>query len=152
MSAIPFVVIAVLAASLAECFLVLPGHLSHALKRPTDPDSPLARFRTNFDLRFDRFRQGRFRTLITRAIRNRYSTIAIALAAFMISIAIVIGGRVGYQFFPSPEPDKIYANVEMVSGARRDATREMVLEVEQALFRAAASYWAVNRLRLSRLC
>ena len=138
-SAIPFVVIAVLLASLLECFYVLPGHLRHALSGNVAAPGVLGRFRLRFDTAFDNFRQGAFKRLVTRAVRFRYVTVAVAIALLMIAVATVFGGRVGYTFFPSPEADKIYANIEMVSGTSRTRTREMLLEVEQALYRAADS-------------
>ena len=135
-SAIPFVVVAVLIASLLECFFVLPGHLSHALR--DDPVEPgrMDRFRRRFDARFNRFREETFSRCVTRAVQFRYVTMAIAIAAFVIAVASVVGGRVGFSFFPSPEADTIYANIEMDSGSSRTRTREMLLEVEQALHRA----------------
>ena len=135
-SAIPFVVVAVLLASLLECFYVLPGHLRQALREPTKKPGLLGRFRFRFDNAFDRFRQGTFKRIVTRAVRFRYVTISLAIALLTIAVASVFGGRVGYTFFPSPEADKIYANIEMVSGTSRTRTQEMLLEVEHALYRA----------------
>lgn len=153
-SAIPFVVIAVLLASLLECFYVLPGHLAHALKRPADNDpqtaqakpSRLKRFRYRFDLGFDKFRRERFAPIVAAAIRHRYATVAVALAALMIATSSVVGGRVGYQFFPSPEPDRIYANIEMISGTSKEQTRETLIAVEQALFESVAQFTAETEL------
>lgn len=135
-SAIPFVVVAVLLASLLECFYVLPGHLRHALRADESEPGLLGRFRHRFDNAFDRFRQGVFKRLVTQAVQFRYITVALAVALLTIAVATVIGGRVGYTFFPSPEADKIYANIEMASGTSRTRTREMLLEVERALYRA----------------
>ncbi|MGE0482537.1 MAG: efflux RND transporter permease subunit [Gammaproteobacteria bacterium] len=135
-SAIPFVVVTVLLASLLECFFVLPAHLSHALRAPPGRGR-LARLVARFDARFQHFRDHRFRALAEAAVRRRYLTVAVAIAAFVISVGAVMGGRVGYQFFPSPEPDKIYANVEMVAGTSRADTRAALLALERALYRAA---------------
>ncbi|MGR8949495.1 MAG: efflux RND transporter permease subunit [Gammaproteobacteria bacterium] len=138
-SAIPFVVIAVLIASLIECFYVLPGHLSHALKRDDPNQAPgmFARFRSRFDARFDHFREDKFARAVRMAITYRYVTLAIALTALLIAGASVIGGRVGYQFFPSPEPDRVYANLEMVAGTSKTETQKTLLAAETALFEAA---------------
>ena len=143
-SAIPFVVVAVLLASLLECFFVLPGHLSHALRR-AQPEvhrngfvRRLIAFRTRFDARFTHFREHAFRSFVERAVRNRYVTVSIAVSTLLVAIGAVRGGYVGYQFFPSPEPDKVYANIEMVAGSSRADTREAVLELERALYRAVA--------------
>ena len=134
-SAIPFVVVAVLIASLAECFFVLPAHLSHALAAPP-ARGRLHDFGSRFNDGFIAFRENRFRRFAAAAMRRRYLTLSIALAAFIVAVAAVVGGKVPYQFFPSPEPDKLYANLEMVPGTSREETRAALLEVEQALYRA----------------
>ena len=142
-SAIPFVVIAVLIASLVECFYVLPGHLGHALKAlppgEVKKQTWLDRFRKRFDARFDRFRREKFASLVRTAIGYRYVTLAIALAALIVALASVIGGKVGYRFFPSPEPDRIYANLEMIAGTPKLETKRHLLAAEQALFEAASA-------------
>ena len=143
-SAIPFVVVAVLLASLLECFFVLPGHLSHALRRAQPEvhrnavERRLIAFRTRFDARLMHFRKHAFRSFVERAVRNRYVTVSIAVSTLLVALGAVRGGHVGYQFFPSPEPDKVYANIEMVAGSSRADTREAVLELERALYRAVA--------------
>ncbi len=136
-SAIPFVVVTVLAASLVECFLVLPAHLNRALSAPAT-SGRIDRYRQRFDRGFSRFRDQAFRRLVERAVKFRYVTVAIAVASLIVSVGAMRGGLVGYQFFPSPEPDKLYANLEMTAGSSRDETRAALLEVEQALYRAAA--------------
>ncbi|MEQ8493162.1 MAG: efflux RND transporter permease subunit [Gammaproteobacteria bacterium] len=135
-SAIPFVVVAVLVASLVECFLVLPAHLSHALRAPPG-HGRLARVSARFNAGFMQFRDNRFRAVVESVIRARYVAVAAAVAAFIVAVGAVMGGRVGYQFFPSPEPDEIYANVEMVAGTSREDTRRALLAIEDALYRAA---------------
>jgi multidrug efflux pump subunit AcrB len=136
-SAIPFVVVAVLIASLVECFFVLPAHLHHALSAPVK-DNRATRLRARFDAGFGRFREHGFRRFANRAIQRRYLTVAIAIAALVVSIGAVMGGRVGYQFFPSAEAEKIYANLEMAAGTSREETRAALLEIEDALYRSVA--------------
>jgi len=135
-AAIPFVVVTMLLASLVECFLILPAHLHHALRAPP-PHGRMEAFRQRFDARFAAFRAGRFRRLVQAAVRQRYLTVAVALAMFIIAVGAFVGGRVGYQFFPSPEPDKVYANIEMVAGTSRDETRAALIDIERALYQAA---------------
>jgi multidrug efflux pump subunit AcrB len=128
--AIPLVVIAVIIASLFECFLVLPGHLGHSLNRPAGEPS---RWRKWFRRNFDHFRDHGFRRLVTFCVRWRYATLASAVGALVLSIGLVIGGRVGFVFFPEPEADWLYANVSMVAGAPREQTVAMLEEIERAL-------------------
>ncbi len=128
--AIPYVVISILVASLVECFLVLPGHLRGALAMSTARVWPLRQW---FNDGFDRFREGRFRRLITFAVQWRYATLAAGVALLVLSVGLVGGGRVPFNFFPSPEADLVYANVKMVSGSGRTQTLAMVEALQDGL-------------------
>ncbi len=132
---IPLVIIAVILASLVECFLVLPGHMRSALKSGHAPGK--IGFRERFDNAFARFRENRFRPLVKLAVRQRYSTLAIAVSAFVLSVGLMIGGRVGFVFFPAPEADKVYGNVQMIAGTPKERTIDMLAEFERALDVAA---------------
>lgn len=128
---IPLVIIAVIVASLIECFFVLPGHMRGAVKQSRK--SGRWRLREKFDAGFDSFRQKFFRPLVTRAVASRYTTLSLALAALILSVGLMIGGRIGFVFFPSPEADKIYANVKMLAGTPRAQTIAMIAELERSL-------------------
>ena len=136
-SAIPFVVVAVLVASLIECFLVLPAHLAHSLKRE-NTTSEKSGFRVWFDNGFEQFKELKFKRFTRFAVRNRYGTVVFAVAALIISVGAVLGGRVGYQFFPSPEAETIYAKLEMRKGTSREETKRAILAVEESLYSALA--------------
>ncbi len=131
--AIPFVVIAVIVASLIECFLVLPGHLRGALAHSTGTPS---RGRQWFRRSFDGFRDGPFRRAVTACIEWRYATVACAIAALILCVGLIMGGRIGFLFFPSPEADRVYANVELAAGAPRAQTAAALEDIERALWRA----------------
>ena len=128
---IPLVIIAVILASLIECFFVLPGHMRGALKASIRSGRPS--LRTKFDAAFDHFRQKIFRPLVTLAVDKKFTTISISVAALIISVGMMLGGRIGFVFFPSPEADKVYANVQMVAGTPRARTIEMLTELERSL-------------------
>lgn len=128
--AIPLVAIAVIVASLIECFFVLPGHMRHALKGKPEESTG---FRAKFNAGFNRFRDDKFTRLINWVLEYRYTTLSIALAALIISFGLIAGGRLGFQFFKGPEAERIYANIEMVPGTPRLETQIMVDELERAL-------------------
>ena len=130
---IPLVLLSVLVASLIECFLVLPGHLSHALSRPqTEP----AAWRKQFFEAFDNFRDTKFRSFVTKAYDRRYTTSAVGLAVLIISIGLLAGGRVPFRFFPSPEGEVINAYVFFQPGTKRAATKAGTQRIEAALSEA----------------
>jgi len=128
--AIPMVVVAVIVASLVECFLVMPGHLREAFKHT---GAKVGGFRRRFDAGFARFRDGAFRRSLALCLEWRYVTLALAVAALIASIGLIQGGRIGFIFFPSPEVDKIYGNVEFAAGTPRSTTIKMLDAMERAL-------------------
>ena len=78
---IPTVMICVLIASLLECFVVLPHHLREAFRPSKQRSGRLAAIgnrldsvRARFDAGFNRFRDGRFRSLSQAALANRTNT------------------------------------------------------------------------------
>jgi multidrug efflux pump subunit AcrB len=150
--AIPLVVISVLIASLAECFFVLPGHMRHALadkarhgvRRSWASLSAGARVllfpfrlvvlgKRGFNAAFDRFRDGPFVGMVKAAVRWRYATVATAVAALVVCLGLVMGGRVAFIFFPNPEVDNLFANVEFAAGTPRAKTEAMLNEMERAM-------------------
>ena len=135
--AIPLVVVAVLVASLIECFLVLPGHMREALKPAVGvwraPFAPFRRWRAIFDPRFDRFRDGPFRSFVRFTLRWRYATLALTAASLIMAMGLMAGGRIAFVFFPSPEVDNILVNVEFTAGTPRARTVKMIDELERAM-------------------
>ena len=131
--AIPLVVVAVIFASLVECFLVLPGHLRDSLKRHGGRRNFAMR---RFDAGFDWVRTRPFPALVRFCIRWRYATVALAVGIFLISVGLTVGGRVGFHFFPSAESDVVIGNVVMAPGTPRRDTRAMVEEMSDSVDRA----------------
>ncbi|MFT6580471.1 MAG: efflux RND transporter permease subunit [Alphaproteobacteria bacterium] len=137
--AIPLVVIAVILASLVECFFILPGHMRGALAFNKGRRS---RLRIWFNRHFDGFRDGGFHRAVSLAVDKKYVTIAIAVAIFILSIGVMAGGRVSFHFFPQPEADKLYANIQFSAGVPREKTMAMLDELERAL---ASAEQALNK-------
>ncbi|MCK5361814.1 MAG: efflux RND transporter permease subunit, partial [Gammaproteobacteria bacterium] len=71
---IPMVVVCVIIASLVESFLVLPGHLRRAFQNMHE--RPASALRLRLDAAFARFREGRFRTLVTASVANPWTTLS----------------------------------------------------------------------------
>lgn len=217
MGTLPIVVVAVVIASVIDCFLILPGHLSHALDRRagwswwrvgilaaapatflialvTQPDTavspyldivddPLRSFKENslpivfelavigfcfvsalafeftlsllrrrkrhqrreerpslfrraFDTAFNWFRDYPFRAFVKLAVNWRYVTLAFAVAAMILAVGLVRGGRVGFTFFPSPEAENLTASIFFHAGIPEDAAINGILQIEDALGKA----------------
>ena len=136
-AAIPLVIVAILIASLIECFYVLPGHLYHSMSKFGSTVNQYERFRKNFDLRFQKFRNQQFFNMVKISIRWRYLTLALTITLLILALGLLVGGRVNFNFFPTPEADKIFANVKMVAGSSRKQTVGMLMELERAALSAA---------------
>lgn len=128
--AIPLVVVAVLIASLIECFLILPGHLRHGGKIKTKPNP----IRRRLDAGFAWLRDGPVFWLIRAAYAWRYTTVAVLVASLFIAVGLISGGRVGFQFFPSPESENLNAAVEFAPGVPRQQQIEALQLIEQSLY------------------
>ncbi len=132
MQAIPTVVICVILASLIECFLILPGHLTHSFRR-MGAYNPGA-VRRFLDGVFVRFRERSFRPLVTLATANRWTTMALAVALLIATVGWMQGGRINFVFFPAAEADRLYANISFVSGTPAATVRSYLEDAEQALY------------------
>ncbi|QFS85459.1 MULTISPECIES: efflux RND transporter permease subunit [unclassified Marinobacter] len=140
---IPLVMICVLIASLVECFIVLPAHLRHAFKRKTEKagqpatakrqPNPVTRLRNGFERRFDAFRDGPFRRFSRYSLKHRGVTVASALALAILTVGLLAGGRLGFNFFPTPEPSVFYANASFVAGTDKREVADFMREMQRTL-------------------
>ncbi len=131
MSAIPMVIIAVIIASLIESFFILPGHLRHAFVHAHRGHKTALRRR--LDDGFAHFRDRLFRPLARLALVYRGLTLALAAAMLILAVGLVVSGKVGWRFFPSPESTTIYANIRFVAGTGSDKVDRFLEHLEQAL-------------------
>ncbi|MEM9850994.1 MAG: efflux RND transporter permease subunit, partial [Pseudomonadota bacterium] len=139
--AIPITVILVLMASLVECFVILPNHMSHALhsidrRRWYDVPSEL------FNRAFDAFRLSIFRRFIQCVLVARYPAIAALVLILALAASLFTTGEVRWRFFNAPERASISGNVAMLSGSTREDTLAQVRELQRAVDTVAARYEA----------
>ncbi|WP_164659375.1 efflux RND transporter permease subunit [Tropicibacter sp. Alg240-R139] len=128
---IPFTVIAVLAASLVECFLILPNHMSHAIAHSAKEhwyDMPNRVVNRGFRWVRDHL----FRPLMAWVVWARYVVLAGAVVILASQIALFIQGDVKWRFFNAPERGSVTGNFAMVEGATRADTLEMMREMQRA--------------------
>lgn len=138
---IPFTVIVVLAASLVECFLILPNHLSHAIATTTKDhwyDMPSRIVNRGFDW----IKLHLFRPFMAGVVWARYPVFAGALVILASQVALVINGDVQWRFFSAPEQGQVTGNFAMLPGATRDDTFEMMQEMQRATEALGAKFEA----------
>ncbi len=140
-SDIPLTVIAILIASLVECFLILPNHLSHALAKSGQDrwyDWPSRQMNRLFDW----IRERLFRPLMAGVVYMRYPVVAGAIVLLASQAALFMRGDVQWRFFSAPEQGTVTGNFAMLPGATREDTTEMMREMQRAVEDLAAEYEA----------
>lgn len=130
---IPTVIICVIIVSVVECFLILPGHLNHSLRRGQNKPSKPWKFKARFDEGFNAFRDQKLRPAVDIAIRNRGSVITTALMAFVVALALVATGSLKFTFFPDIDGNEIRANVEFYPGTPESTVSAFLESVELSL-------------------
>ncbi len=136
---IPFTVIVVLAASLVECFLILPNHMKHALHHTAREhwyDWPSRQVNRGFRW----FRETLFRPFMAGVIWARYPVIALALLVLASQVALFIKGDVQWRFFNAPERSSVTGNFAMVPGATRDDTFQVMRALQATVEELGAKY------------
>ncbi|MGB7317796.1 MAG: efflux RND transporter permease subunit [Planktotalea sp.] len=136
---IPFTVIAVLLASLAECFLILPNHMSHALAHSAKThwyDMPSR----VVNIGFEWVRDNLFKPLMAGVIWARYAVFSGVILVLASQVVLFISGDVQWRFFNAPERSSVTGNFSMVEGASRADTHAMMREMQRATEALAAEY------------
>ncbi|NVB41054.1 efflux RND transporter permease subunit [Pseudenhygromyxa sp. WMMC2535] len=116
---IPMVLIAVLAMSLVEAFLILPNHLGHSLRKREHE----GKLRQRFDAGFEALRERGLGRVVDFGVRHRYAAVSLAIALFLVSLGAVQGGKLRYRAFPDTEGDVVEVRLEMPAGTSLDATK-----------------------------
>ncbi len=111
---IPLIVICVILASLVESFLVLPGHLSRGFRRLSGREAGAVR--RGLDRGFDRFRERVFRPLARAAAGQPWTVLSCAAAALLLSVGLLLGERLAFRLFPTPETAIVNAEARFISG------------------------------------
>ncbi|MFT7254120.1 MAG: multidrug efflux pump subunit AcrB [Paracoccaceae bacterium] len=138
---IPWTVIAVLIASLVECFLILPNHMAHALAHSVKShwyDWPSRVVNRGFEW----IRDKGFRPFMQWVIWARYPVVAAVIVILSTQIAVFIRGDVTWRFFNAPELSSVSGNFAMLDGADREDSFAMMREMQRATDALATRYEA----------
>ena len=128
-----WVVVLCLTFSLVESKLILPSHLaimrsSHASGNGRGPADAVDRW-------LKRFIDRRYKPSLDLAIRHRYTTLAVFLGLLILTVSLVLGGKVRYVFFPEVEEDMLGANLELYDGAPESLVADVVRRMNDTLRR-----------------
>ena len=128
---LPIILILTLSFSLVEAFLILPHHLMGTLRSREGPA------RSGFGARFDaglaRFTEGFVGRLVDRAVAWRYLTLGLIVALLLVSLSMVVGGKLKFRAFPDIEGNVIEARLLLPQGTPLARTEEVVERVSRAV-------------------
>ena len=137
--ALPLVVIAVIIASLLECFLILPGHMKSALKareieeQKNKAPNAMQQLRTAIDQGVDRFREQFFGPMIRLTIAYRYGVLVAGFGLMAMAYVLLFSGRIEQVFFPEVEFNNIFASFELNENAELKDTVAFCGELNRSL-------------------
>ena len=139
---IPLVVIIILLVSLLESLFVLPAHLAIGGPRqaPGGLIGAIDRTRRRFGRQLDRFIDGPYRRAVEFCLRHRYATIATAVACLMLSIGVVKGGLIRFNFMPEVDGDQIIASLQMPRGTPAVETARIEQLIADKALETVAEY------------
>ena len=131
--AIGYVVIFCLLFSLVESKWILPAHLAHS--RPAKARLLLAidRVQENVNRRLRRFVEERYGPFVRLCVRNRYTTLAAFIGAFILVLGLMLSGQVRVVFNPEVQGESLSMDLTMSDGTSQQRTIEVVRQVEEAI-------------------
>ena len=124
---VPLVVIPCLLFSLVESLNILPAHLAH---RRTDRRGRWARFQQALADGLETVVDRVYRPALAASLRWRYLSFAAGVSVLVLTVGLVLGGRVAFHFFPAPEADVIYATLTMPLGTPASVTSTAAQRLE----------------------
>ena len=130
---IPVIVIPVLLFSLIESKFVLPSHLkSLRLRSEKTKQSKFSAWQQRFADGFEASILRYYKPLLSLAIRNRLTTIALFVGVFILILAFITSGWTRFVFFPRIASETARGNVTMPVGTSFDVVDAYVEKMSNA--------------------
>jgi multidrug efflux pump subunit AcrB len=143
--ALPAALLCIIAASLFECFAVLPGHLRSSFEKMQGKPHRDG-FRERFDAAFRRLRDRRFQPLLERALTYPGATLCAAVGAMVCALSLILSQHVGVNFVTGFDIEAVAANVEFAASATDAQKRAFADELEETLAATGAASGSQNLL------
>jgi multidrug efflux pump subunit AcrB len=136
-SVIGWVVIICLVFSILESQLILPAHLAHRktegyMFSNTRFVKSWIKFQGVFADALTNFAKNKYQPFLIKTLEWRWVTWAVGTAVLVLAVALILSGRVIFQFFPAVEGDRIYATLTMPEGINVEETRAGAKQLEDA--------------------
>jgi len=136
---IGLVVIFCLVFSIIESKLILPAHLARMKIKhiPEEDRNIFVRFQRFFSDGMERFATDVYQPLLVKSLRNRFTTLSLFVAGFILSIGLLAGGAVRMVLFPDFAADFLVAQIEMTDGTPPSQTHAAIAHMEDSIRQVA---------------
>ena len=125
---VPLVVIPCVLFSLVESLNILPAHLATR----SDWQGRWSRFQRVLADGLETVADRVYRPALAASLRWRYLTLAAGASVLVLTVGLVLGGRVAFHFFPAPEADVVYATLTMPPGTPAAVTAAVAQRLEDS--------------------
>ncbi len=138
---VPIILLLVLAISLIEAFAILPAHLYHAMQQVSSSkkDNPLRR---TLEVFLENFREKVVGKTVDFLLPRRYFVLGTIMGLFILSLGMVLSGKVKIQGFPELEGQVVLARLLFPGGTPLARTEERVDQILEALKRTNQAFSA----------
>ncbi|MDA1370627.1 MAG: efflux RND transporter permease subunit [Proteobacteria bacterium] len=142
-NAIGGVVVFCLLASLVESQLILPGHIAHRKTEGYFGENWMfvkgwQKFQGRISDGMEYFAEHGYHRALKKILKYRYACWATATGVIIITFALLMSGRVIFQFMPSVEGDTVYGTVQMPPGVPGRITENAIAILEAKAIELAA--------------
>ena len=142
-NAIGGVVVFCLLASLVESQLILPGHIAHRKTEGYFGENWMLvkgwqKFQGRISDGMEYFAEHGYHRALKKILKYRYACWATATGVIIITFALLMSGRVIFQFMPSVEGDTVYGTVQMPPGVPGRITENAIAILEAKAIELAA--------------
>ncbi len=141
MNVMPIVVGCALGVSLIESLFILPMHMGHSLravdkiKAAGKKKHRIARLEARYDQWRDHMISGRiipaYARLLRVAMRYRYVSLAAVVSVLIVSLGMVISGRLQFILFETDDAETVNITIQLPIGTPVTQTEEIVRRFEQ---------------------
>jgi multidrug efflux pump subunit AcrB len=115
---IPMTVITVFILSWIEALFILPAHLAHSsAKHTSKPGRWMRDTQKKIDRYLNGFIQRIYKPILVRCLNNKLIVLASAVGIMILSIALLMSGRMGFDLMPRIEGERVRVTARLPVGA-----------------------------------
>jgi len=138
---VPIVMVLVFSISLFEALFMLPAHLAHQKLNDNRGiwrilDWPERTFGKGMHWFINRL----YAPMVRATLRYRYLTVAIGIAAVILTVGYMRSGRMRFTFFPLVESDQVAATAVLPYGAPLEASRDVSDRIQKTAMELIGQY------------